>query len=84
MCELDEERSEMLRAMKSDILSRIKAERTDDPATPEKEEKFSADLRLTEAELESVFEELKQRHKDLLAENGIKEFWEFEEFIGLS
>lgn len=73
----DQKKSETLQAMKGDILSRIKLERTDDPVTPEKEEKYSADLRLTEAELKSIFEEIKQNHKDLLVENGIHEFWEF-------
>ena len=81
--ELDSKKSKALQSLKSNILDQIKQEREDDPSTPEKEEKYSADLRLTEDELKSVFEEIKKENSQLFSENGIDSFWEFRSFIGL-
>jgi tetratricopeptide (TPR) repeat protein len=80
---LDAKKSKALQTLQSNILDQIKQDREDDPSTPEKEEKYSADLLLTEDELTSVFEEVKKGNSQLFSENGIDSFWKFKSFIGL-
>ncbi len=81
--ELDEKKSKTLSAIKDKILDEIKKER-DEPQAQEKKEKYSADLRITEKELEAIFEEVKREHADLFKEIGIDQFWKFKELIDLS
>ncbi|MFA6528767.1 MAG: tetratricopeptide repeat protein [Candidatus Gracilibacteria bacterium] len=72
-----------VRLLRQKILEEIKRDRTDDPSTTETEEKYSADLRISTAELNSIFESLKQTHAQLFAENEIEDFAQFIFFIGL-
>ena len=80
--ELDEKKSQALLSLQNSILAQIKQERKDSPSTPEKEEKYSADLKLTEQELESVFDAVKKTYAQLFSENSIETFMDFKIFIG--
>ena len=44
---------------------------------------FTNDLKLTEGELQTVFEEVKSKHSELLADNDIYSFYDFKKLLGL-
>ena len=80
---IDAQKSELLLLLKEHILKSIKQEREGDSNTPEKETKYSEDLRIDLTELEAIFTTEKQAHPQLFSKNKINNFEDFFYFLGM-
>ena len=81
--EVDAKGAKNIRALHQKIIAEIKRKRDDDVNTPKKEQKYSADLKITTVELESILKDIEKSHKELLTKNGINSISEFLEFLNI-
>ena len=80
---VDAKGSKNVRSLQQRIIAEIKLERDDDVNTPQKEQKYSADLQITTTEFRLIFQDIEKTHRKLLTKNGISNIDDFLTFLNI-